>query len=311
MRIKDKGRIVDDFFVVGHPGMPVYLLDGPTPVLFDAGIAPLAPLYVREIKEILGDRPPALLFLTHSHFDHVGAAGFFKAAWPELKIAASPLTGKVIAKPTAVSLITKLNEETAGAIRNWGQKDIWDVPFKPFLLDEPLSPGQKIELGPELTVIAIPTPGHTRDFVSYYVPQKNILVASEAVGCEQNGYIMTEFLTDFDLYRESLERLAGLETDVLCQGHHLVFTGPDAPAHIRASLVQAGRFVEMVQAFLLEQNGDLDQVVRQVKALEWDSRPWPKQAEPAYLLNTQARVKTLWARMQTLGRHRIPAVRAG
>ena len=308
MIISDKGLVVEGFYVIGQAGMPVYLLDGPHPALFDAGIAPLAPLYVREIKEILGDRSPERLFLTHSHFDHVGSAGFFKKTWPDMKIAASPLTGKVISKPTAVSLITRLNQETADAVRNWGQAELYDIPFRPFILDELLSPGQEVEIGPDLTIKTLFTPGHTRDFISYYIIQKRILVASEAVGCNQGGYIMTEFLTDYDLYKESLESLAELKVDVLCQGHHLVFTGSDASGHISSSLAQSEKYVEMVESFLVEENGDQDRVVKRVKALEWDDRPWPKQAEPAYLLNTQARVKTLWNRMQNNSVNRVETI---
>ncbi|MFO7986949.1 MAG: hypothetical protein R6U38_13900 [Desulfatiglandaceae bacterium] len=38
MRLNKTGRITDNFYVAGHPAMPVYLMDGQTPVLFDAGL---------------------------------------------------------------------------------------------------------------------------------------------------------------------------------------------------------------------------------------------------------------------------------
>jgi len=73
MIITKIGKICDGFYVIGLPDIPVYLLDGPVPVIFDAGCTALAHLYEIGIKEILGNRKPAFLFLTHSHFDHVGA----------------------------------------------------------------------------------------------------------------------------------------------------------------------------------------------------------------------------------------------
>ena len=89
MRVTKKGKIIDDFYVLGHANFPVYLLDGPKPALFDAGFMALAKCYEQDIKKILGSRSPAYLFLTHSHFDHVGAACYLKKVWPDLQIAGS------------------------------------------------------------------------------------------------------------------------------------------------------------------------------------------------------------------------------
>jgi hypothetical protein len=46
----------------------------------------------------------------------------------------------------------------------------------------------------------------------------------------------------------------------------------------------------MVQEFLEEEQGDIERTVARVKAVEWDPKPWPKQTESAYLLNTRIRV---------------------
>ena len=94
MRVTKKGKIVDDFYVMGHANVPVYLLDGPKPALFDAGFMALAKCYEQDIKKILGSRSPAYLFLTHSHFDHVGAAGYLKKVWPDLRTIFEPGAGE-------------------------------------------------------------------------------------------------------------------------------------------------------------------------------------------------------------------------
>ena len=83
MHIQQTGKITDDFYVVGNAHVPVYLLDGPKPVLFDAGFTALSNSYEQDIKKILKKRAPAYLFLTHSHFDHIGAASHFIALWPK------------------------------------------------------------------------------------------------------------------------------------------------------------------------------------------------------------------------------------
>lgn len=298
MIINKTGKISDEFYVIGHPDIPVYLLDGPVPVIFDAGCTALAHHYEIGIKEILGDRKPAFLFLTHSHFDHVGAVSHFKKVWPTLQIAGSFRCREILLKQTAIELIRNLNLENADNLKNIGIDPLNNTPFEPFDLDILINPDQKIELSSDITAMAFNTPGHTWDFMSYWICEKKILIASEAVACcQNNGYIQTEFLVDFDAYLDSLKQIENLGATILCAGHYAVFTDKDALEHIHASVKAANDYLAMTEGLLVQEKGDLDRTILQVKSLEWDDRPWPKQPESAYLLNTRQRVKTIWARM--------------
>ena len=302
MRIKRTGKIADDFYALGNHAVPVYLLDGQMPVLFEAGFTSLSLLYEKEIKEILGNRSPYYLFLSHSHFDHIGAAHYLKSVWPEMKIAGSGRIGEVLARPNALELIIKLNKEAIQAAQSWGVTSIYEKPFSPFDLDLTVSSGQVIDLGENSSVKVIHTPGHTWDFMSYWLPEMKILVASEAVGCDDgHGNIVTEFLVDYDQYRKSLEKLAKLDVEILCPGHNVILTGPDSKDYTRCSLRQAADYVSMVEGFLRSEQGNIKRVVSRVKAWQWDPKPLPKQPEHAYLLNTQTRVKKIWERMQKRG----------
>ncbi|MBW1704780.1 MAG: MBL fold metallo-hydrolase [Deltaproteobacteria bacterium] len=299
MRLEHAGKIIDDFYVTGNPAMPVYLLDGPVPALFDAGLTSLCRLYEEDIAKVLGNRSPAYLFLTHSHFDHIGAAAYLKTVYPEMRIAGSARTQEILGRPKAIELIRSLNQEAAQLMESLNRVSIYKGPFEPFDLDLKLNSDHTIELNPDRHVEVIKTPGHTRDFTSYWVPEKKILIASEAVGCDDgSGYIYTEFLVDYDSYLTSLKRLSQLDVQVLCQGHRLVFTGKDAQEHMHRSLEQAPKYLFMVEEFLQKEQGDIDRTVARVKAVEWDPKPWPKQIESAYVLNTQARVSNIRERMQ-------------
>lgn len=298
MLIKETGKASDGFYVVGSSVTPVYLLDGPEPVLFDGGFTALAKFYESGIKEILGDRSPAYLFLTHSHFDHVGAISHFKDIWPDLQIVGSEHCRKIIKKTGAIKLIRDLNIETKKNLKKMGINPLHEKPFEVFDIDIVIKPRQEIKLSSNLIITAINTPGHTWDFMSYWIPEKKILIASEAVGCyESNGYIQSEFLIDFDSYLESLRKIEKLGAQILCAGHRAVFTDADVVEHIDASFRAAYDFLFMVEGFLVQEKGDINQTVSRVKEVQWNNRPWPKQPEPAYILNTRQRVETIWARM--------------
>ena len=128
--------------------------------------------------------------------------------------------------------IKSLKQEAIEVLRTWGITRVCEGQFEPSVFNTELNPGQIIELGPEFSVKAIPTPGHTWDFLSYYVPKKKIVIDAEAVGCDD----VSEFFVDYNAYRSSIGTLSRVDVEVLCTGHHLVLTGSDAKKHILRNL---------------------------------------------------------------------------
>jgi 2-aminobenzoylacetyl-CoA thioesterase len=292
------GLITDRFFTLGINWSAVYLLDNETPLLFESGFACMAKLYEEAIRSVLGARRPVYLFLTHSHWDHCGSAGYLKKAFPGLKVGASHRAAQVLKRPHALELIAKLSEEVLPQVARVPGIDaaqLLEHAFQPFDVDMPLADGQVIELEPGLTVRVIATPGHTRDHLSYYIPEKKILVATEASGAlDRAGTLVTEFLVDYDAYVSSLKKLAALPVEVLCQGHHYVFVGKDEVERFFArSLEAAKRFKEWVYEMLDEEEGSVERVVQRIKAEQWDTNTQVKQTEGAYLLNVRARISHL------------------
>lgn len=298
MIVQDTGEIGKGFYVIGSASVPVYLLDGPVPVLFDAGLSAGAFIYETGIRQILGDREPQYLFLTHSHFDHVGSGSYFKDVWPNLKIGGSTRCSEILQKAKAIELLRDLNAEGIRVLNNSGLGPINEKRFESFKLDIMVQPDQTIELSPGVSVVVLNTPGHTWDFMSYWIPEKQILIASESVATyESKGYLQPEFLVDYDSYIDSLKVFKKLGVKILCPGHHALFTDEDAVAHIENSIQAAREYLIVAEKFLVQENGDIEKVVERIKKEEWDPRPWPKQPESAYLLNTWNRVKTIRNRM--------------
>jgi len=299
MIISDTGKVGPGLYVLGTSRMPVYLLDGGRPVIFDAGLSCLGPTYKNDIAKTLDGRSPEILFLTHVHFDHCGSAAYLKKAFPGLKIAGSKQAAEILTRPNALKLMAVRNNTAREGVRKWAPHLVSNEVFQPFTIDRVLSDGDRIELKDGLSVEVLATPGHTRDSLSYYMPKQKILVAAESAGsADVTGYIFSEFLSDYQAYIDSIHRLAGLEVEILCQGHRLVLTGKDAKDFFGRSLQAAGEFRGLLEEFLRSEGGDIQKVIAKIKAIEYDPKPEPRQFELSYLLNIEILVRHIAQRME-------------
>lgn len=298
MIVQETGKVKDGFYITGLASYPVHLLDGTKPVLFDAGTTCAGELYVRAVREVLGKREPALLLISHVHWDHCGAVSYLKKAFPSMKIAASAKAAEVLKRPRAVKLITNLNRSARSIVPTLpggNSPDLIVEDFAPFEIDREVKDGDIIDLGEGLTVHAMATPGHTRDHMSYHIPREEILLAAEASGClAGSGEIIPEFLSDYNSYFTSLRRLADLPVRILCQGHRIVFVGrEEVHSFFERSMESAIRFRARICDLLEAEEGAIDRVVRRIKEEQYDPISGIKQPEVPYLLNLTAQVTHL------------------
>ncbi len=293
MVIDKVGPIKNGFYALGHASVPVYLMDGKFPALFDAGFVGLSHLYIQAIKEVLGERTPVYLFLTHAHWDHIGSAGIFKRTWPDMKIVASRITREILARPGVIDRVISLNQQALDALREWGVTPFYEGPFIPFEIDEILGSSKSYPVASDATVEWFASPGHTRDFTVYWIPEKGILIASEAAGCDN----VPEFLVDYDVYEGGIKKFIDLDPRVLCTGHLLVLTGSDVREYLTRSWETAEEYRRFVEE-RLERGESVDEIIEQIKGIDWDEKPFPKQPLEAYLLNTRQRVLTLKERWE-------------
>jgi len=294
MIINTTGQIIEDFYSIGHPGIPIFLMDGVRPIIFDAGFAFLGEIYAGDIKKILGNRQVEYLFLTHSHFDHCGSVSILKKHFPLMKVISSKKAKDILERPNAIKLIKALNQASEEIAEDIKIDFVSSGEFKPFEIDETVKDNDIFKISNGLNIRVIATPGHTSDCLSYYIQEKKILISSEAAGqSDLTGYIVSDCLYDYDQYLSSMKRLSLLDIEILCPGHLFVYTGDDAKKFLRESMQECGKFRKLVELCLDEEDGDLDRVRIRIKKIEYDSNDGPKQPESAYLLNLEARIKAV------------------
>ena len=294
----NEGHVGRGLYVCGLTWSPLFLLKTSPPILFEAGFSCASLLYEQDIRKALKRSPPEILFLTHVHWDHCGGVSHIQQAFPRVKIAASTRAAAILARPNARKLMAELNRNMLPIVARAGVVDnalLSDAPFRPFHVDMQISDGQEIRAAKDLTVQVLATPGHTWDHVSYYIPEKKILIAGEAAGTlELTDYVDVQFLADFDAYVASLKRLTTLPAEILCQGHHFVFTGQrDIKRFLKRSLEATELYHRDIVDLLLREKGSVDAVVARLKAERYDPITGLKQPEDAYLINLKAQVALL------------------
>ena len=281
----------ENFISLGGGHVPAFLYCGSPPVLFDPGVSAFGPLYLKKIKEYIARPEELILALTHSHFDHCGAAPYLRRKIPGLRIAASSRAASVLQRPNAVKLIRRLNAEYEREMQKGLEEE--DVSFEPLDIDIKLQNGGRLELNNGKYCEILETPGHTRDCLSYFFPDSGVLLAGEAAGVVEAGFVHSPFLTSYEDYINSVEGLSALKPAALCIAHNGILAGKELKHFFPESLAAAKAYKEMIEKYLTEYKGDQEKVVQRIMAEEYDSQPDHIQNREPFILNLEAKVNVV------------------
>lgn len=247
----------------------LYLVRGAKLALIDsgAGDSPLAAVEPA-LKELgLSWSDLDYLLNTHGHADHAGGNGELKAHAQQVQIAVHPADKHLLSGPEA-----HLNSSTdaAGAMRLMGRMDLLQereavlrrVIGRSAGVDRELTDSDVVDLGDEVRLTVVHTPGHTAGSVCFYWEQTGTVFSGDAVQGHGWKAGMAPIYHDV-AYLESLGRIEALQATCLCMGHTFgwsgvsnapVRQGPDVARTLQSSR-DAGAAIDHACSTALEKLG--------------------------------------------------------
>lgn len=287
------GKIHERITAIPNAWYPAYLVHGEKKnLMIDAGVNLLGPRYLALIKDLFGDSGLLhYLFLTHSHYDHIGSANYLKQHIPGLRIGAHQRLAGLLRKPSVLDTMNRLSANhvellkynTTGA----------DLTLHPFEIDILLKQGDEFDLD-GLTCRVYETPGHTRDSLAFYFPEIKALFPSEAVGVLQGDMaseMQVEFLASYQDYINSLKLMISLDPEIICLGHGWILTHKDAADFLKYSLAETFRYRELIENYLDAADGDVEKATRDMAHAQYDVKGSILQERIAYMTNLSAQIK--------------------
>ncbi|HPC86870.1 MAG TPA: MBL fold metallo-hydrolase [Smithellaceae bacterium] len=293
MKKQAKGQIHERITAIPNAWYPVYLVLGEKKnLLIDAGVNLLGPRYLALIREILGGAGRLdCLFLTHSHYDHIGAAAYLKRHIPGLKIGAHERLASLMQKPSVLDIMNRLSANHVELLKYNTTGE--DLTLKPFDLDILLKQGDELDLG-GLTCRVYETPGHTKDSLTFYFPEIQALFPGESAGVLQGqtaGEMQVEFLSSYQDYIDSLGQMIKLKPSLICLGHGWVLSGRDAEDFLQRSLAETYRYRRLIETYLASADGDAQRATEEMARTEYDVKGGILQERNSYMTNLSAQVK--------------------
>lgn len=140
--------------------------------MIDCGMAYCGEQMIENTKKYLGDRSLDYVFITHTHYDHIGALPYIKREWPDAKVVGSHKAKTVFEREGAVKLIRKLGVEAQHTYSDSRE----EIPVEGLAVDIVVSEGDKVSLG-EQYIYVLEAKGHTDCCLCYILEPVSLMFA--------------------------------------------------------------------------------------------------------------------------------------
>lgn len=233
-------------------------------ILIEVGVSAVVDAVIGQMEE--RDLTPDYLVVTHPHSDHLTGLEGLRQRFPRSTVIAGPDAVKFFTHPKSAQSIVLEDSFMADRLAELG----WQTERQP--VDRPpdeaglniMVEADELDLGGRI-VRFIETRGHSPGSLAAWVPELDLLIASDALGFRYlDGSILPLYFTGIESYMDTLERLASYCPKILCLGHQGPLFGRAAIEAFDVARTAALRMQERVQGHSGSDDALADVIFREV-----------------------------------------------
>ena len=249
MVIDQPGKVTDRIWLVGRRESCAYVVGGEGEyALLGGAMAYVAPDVLDQLDAFgIDENHIGRIVILHSHFDHCGMVPFLKRRWPRAVVTASERGRDLLRKQNVVEGIERLNRAMIEhhGLPHGGEK--YDLGFFGMDVEAVVNDGDVLACG-DLSLEILAVPGHSSCSIAVYVPEEKALFASDAGGIPFGDRIFTAANSNFDLYQQSLEKMAALDVDIHLAEHYGALAGEAGRGFSKKAMAAAAETRRLLEA---------------------------------------------------------------
>ena len=267
------GKVTERIWLVGRRESCAYLVGGGDEyALLGGAMAYVAPDVLDQAKKFgIDEKKIRRIVILHSHFDHCGMVPFLKRRWPWATVTASERGRDLLKKQKVINGIEMLNQamiEQKGLAQS-GQE--LDLSFSGVEVEAVVKDGDVLPCG-GLSLKILEVPGHSSCSIAVYLPEEKALFASDAGGIPFGDTVFTAANSNFDLYQQSLEKMARLDVEIHLAEHYGALAGEAGRGFLEKAIVAAAETRKALEAVYAETRNEAE-TVEKVTDLMMDGAP--------------------------------------
>ena len=282
----------------GRGGEAILIIGSEKTAVIDCGMAYCGDGVVRNIKDKLAEEGRSTLdfaFLTHSHYDHMGALPYLRKAFPEIIVYGSAHCQAILQRPNAKVLMKELGTAARDLYR---PESTEEIPVDDLAVDVALKDGDIVSLGNE-TIQAIEAKGHTDCSMAYALEPDGILFTSESTGIVEAGLaINTPILKSFADAKASLDKCKAYGARYICLPHFGLIPKDFNEEYWDRFEQGCEDRIQMAREMKAE-GLEADQMLERYRDRYWDPIMEQEQPIEAFLINAKNIIKAALRALET------------
>lgn len=272
----------------GEGGEAILILGSEKTGLYDCGMACFSDKLIENIKYVLDgtERTIDYIFLSHTHYDHVGALPYVLREWPKAKVCANAKAASVFSKPGAKATMERLGNN---AKKLFGVENV-EITAEGLRVDIILEDGDEISLGEEKLVM-YDAKGHTDCSVAYFLLPQKVLFTNESTGVHvSENFINPSVLKSYQASIDSANKLKNLGADWIVAIHYGVLP-QDINGIFFDKYISAAEEEHRLIEGAAKQGLTIDEILEEHKKAYWSDSRNKNQPFEAYRINAEVTVK--------------------